>query len=109
MPAIDFKRVLWENVSALMQKHFGRENLTRLARETKCGPGTATRIKERETSVGIDVLEKIASAFNLQPWQLLVPGFDPSHPPTLKPVTAEERALYERLLADAQQLAKLNR
>lgn len=109
MAALDVKRVLWENVSALMDKHYGGENLTRLARETKCGPGTATRIKERKTSVGIDVLTKIASAFQLQPWQLLVPGFDPDHPPTLTPVTEEERALYERLLADAQRLANLNR
>ena len=109
MATLDLKRVLWENVSALMRKHYGGENLTRLARETKCGPGTATRIKERETSVGIDVLTKIASAFQLQPWQLLVPGFDANHPPTLKPVTEEERALYARLLADAQRLANLNR
>jgi hypothetical protein len=105
----DLKRVLWDNLVALMCKHWGGENLTRLAREAECGPGTASRIKAQETSVGIDVLTKLAGPFDLQPWQLLVPGLDPEHPPTLKPVTDEERQLFERLLADTQRLRDLNR
>lgn len=67
------KTVLWQNVLALMEGAYGRENLTRLASETKIGPGSATRIKVQETSVGIDVLEKLADRFKLEPWQLLAP------------------------------------
>lgn len=72
----DSKLVLWENVSALMKAKYGRENLTRLAAEAKVGPGTVSRIKAHETSVGIDVVEAIARIFKVEPWQLLVPGLD---------------------------------
>ena len=104
----DLKGVLWANVLALMQKRYGRENLTRLARETGCGPGTASRIKARETSVGIDVLSQIAGAFEVQAWQLLVPGFDPDKLPTLKQVSEDERAALARLAADAQRIADMH-
>ena len=93
------KNVVWANVAALMAHHYGRENLNRLARECQIGLATAQRIKHQQTSVGIDVLERIAERFALQPWQLLVPGIDPTNPPTLSPVSEQERQLYERLRA----------
>lgn len=68
------KKILWENVRALMRSRYGAENLNRLAREAKLGPGTATRIKEARTSVGLNVLEKIARTFGVQTWQLIAPG-----------------------------------
>lgn len=68
------KKVLWDNVSALMKAHYGAENLNRLARDAKLGPATVTRIKEMKTSVGLDVIAKIAIFFKVDPWQLLVPG-----------------------------------
>lgn len=92
----DSKKVLWAAVSALMRKHYGGENLTRLAKECKFGPGTSTRLKEQKTSVGVDVIDKIASKFGLQTWQLLVPGFDPEHIPTLQPLSEKEAELYKR-------------
>lgn len=79
-----------------MHFHYGKENLNRLIRDCKIGPGTATRIKEQKTSVGIDVLAKIAMAFELQPWHLLLPELDPSNAP-VSFLTAEERRLHERL------------
>lgn len=79
----DSKRVLWENVSRLMVARYGKENLTRLAADAKVGPGTSTRIKEQETSVGTDKLDLIAKAFGIQTWQLLVPGLDPDALPVL--------------------------
>lgn len=99
------KHVLWANVAALMRHRYGHENLTRLATDCKIGPGTASRIKAQETSVGIDVLEKIGDFFGLDPWQLLVPGLDPATPPALRPVGAAERELYERLMSAAAALA----
>lgn len=66
-----------------MHHHYKKENLTRLAADTGIGPGTASRIKAQNTSVGIDVLEKIAVKFHLQPWQLLVEGLDPVAPPAI--------------------------
>lgn len=56
-----------------MKSLYGKENLTRLIKEAHVGPGTVTRIKEQETSVGVDVLEKISTALKVAPWQLLHP------------------------------------
>lgn len=70
------KQILWESVLALMIQEFGQENLTRLVGKTKIGPGTATRIKNRDTSIGLDVLEKVAAGFGVQPWELLFPADD---------------------------------
>lgn len=103
------KAVLWQNVKALMDARYGKENLTRLAADAKIGPGTATRIKEQKTSVGLDVLEQIGQAFGVEPWQLLVPGMNPSNPPVLREINGAERELYERLLQAAKDLSKLDR
>lgn len=75
------KASLWNAVGALMRKRFGGENLNRLAREAKFGLATASRMKAQETSVGLETLDKLADAFDVEPWQLLVPGFNPDAPP----------------------------
>jgi hypothetical protein len=76
MAVLDLKKVLWDSVSALMEEKWGGENLTRLAREGKLGPGTAQRLKEQKTSVGLDIVQKIACLFKVAPHQLLVPTDD---------------------------------
>lgn len=73
MRTTDYKLLLWANVSALMIAKYGKENLTRLAADSGVGPGTMTRIKEAQTSVGLDVIEKIATVFGIEPWQLMHP------------------------------------
>lgn len=65
--------MLWSNVQSRMNALYGKDNLTRLASESGIGPGTATRIKDQATSVGIDVLEKISTTLKVAPWQLLHP------------------------------------
>lgn len=102
---IDSRAALWLSVSALMREHYGRENLNKLARETKVGPGTAARIKEQKTSVGLETVDKIAAHFNVAAWQLLVPGFDPRNPPALQPVSVAERKLYDRIMSAAREIA----
>lgn len=87
MNEIDTRQVLWNSVAALMQHHWKGENLTRLAREADIGPGSASRLKKQSTSVGLELLDKIARVFGIAPWQLLVPGFDPKNPPTLLPMS----------------------
>lgn len=101
---VDSKHVLWRSVSALMQRHYGEENLSRLARECKIGPGSASRIKEAKTSVGLEIVDKISKHFQVQPWELLVPTFDPGNRPTLQPVSEQERRLYERLREVAKEI-----
>lgn len=70
----ELQAVLWANVRRLMVGRYGTENLTRLATEAGIGPGTATRIKQATTSVGLDVIAKVATVFGVAPWQLLAPG-----------------------------------
>jgi hypothetical protein len=70
----NLKKVLWQNVSQLMQRRWGEENLNRLAKAGKMGPGSAQRIKDQETSIGLDLVAKAAQAFNIPAYQLLVPA-----------------------------------
>lgn len=97
VPPRDPRELLLASVSALMTKHYGAENINRLAREAKIGPATVQRIKDRKTSVGIDVVDKVAKAFHLAAWQLLVPGFDAELTPELHRLTEQERAFYSKL------------
>lgn len=102
MEAIDSRRVLWASVSALMRHHWERENLNRLSREAGIGLATCARIKAQETSVGLELIDRIAAVFSVETWQLFVPGFDPTSPPVLLPVSQQERELYTRLLQAAK-------
>jgi transcriptional regulator with XRE-family HTH domain len=102
---INTKATLWENVHALMLKHWGEENQSRLAKVCGVGLGTIARIKQQQTSVGLDVIERIAEHFHISPWQLLVPGMDAKNPPTLQPVNEKERRLYEKIMNAAREIA----
>lgn len=102
---IDPRAVLWENVHALMKHHWGKENLTRLSREAKIGPVSASRIKAAQTSVGLDVVDAVAAVFELELWQLLIPGLDPKNPPATQPLTETERQLYGRLMTAFRQIS----
>lgn len=66
--------ILWENVRALMLSKWGAENLNRLARESRIGLASTTRIKEARTSVGLGIIEKVARTLGAEPWQLIAPG-----------------------------------
>lgn len=83
MTSTDSKTVLWKNVQELMKKHYGEENQTRLAKDVGFGAGTAIRLKAGKTSVGVDIIDRLAQFFGLEPWQLLVPGLKPEALPAL--------------------------
>lgn len=90
------KELLWANVTALMLHHWNEINLWQLAKRAKIGPATATRIKEARTSVGLDIVDKVAGVFGLQAWQLLLPDLDPANVPAAM-ISDDEKRLYERL------------
>ena len=87
-----------------MQHRWEGENLSRLAREAKIGPGSVTRMKEQTTSVGLELVDKVARVFTVETWQLLVPGMSPKTLPTLMPQSETERAFYERVAAALRDL-----
>jgi len=68
---------------------------------------TISRIKRGEVSPRLSSIDALAKAFGLLPWRLLIPDLDPRHPP-LRSASPEEKALYDRLLAASQELAKYN-
>lgn len=72
----DVKKTLWENVSALMLAKYGRDNLKQLAHDSRVGVASVQRIKEMKTSVGIDIVSKIARSFRLDAYQLLCPNVE---------------------------------
>lgn len=109
----NLKQILWESTLQLMEWRYGRENLTRLATDCGIGPGTASRIKDRQTEVRLETIEAIAKKFGFEAWQLLCPGFDPRNPPALSGVDLPEdqRQLLEayRALDEDTRPALLNR
>lgn len=100
MNTYDTKKLLWDNVRARMMTLWGEENLTRLCRDAKIGPGTASRIKEMSTSVGIDVLEKIAIPLKSSPWQLISPNME-NPPPVPDDIQALQK-LYDHVPNDGK-------
>ena len=44
-------------------------------------------------------LDILATAFGLEPYQLLIPGLDPANPQILRILSASEQRLYEALEA----------
>jgi hypothetical protein len=97
MSSLDTRQVLWTNVRTLMHHHWQREDLGRLAKLAKIGPATCTRIKQQETSVGVEIVDKIAEVFGLNTWQLLVPSLDPANPPMLV-LNSTERLVYRKIM-----------
>jgi len=59
-----------------MHQHYGKENLTQCAEDSGVGPGTMSRIKAQETSVGIDTIEKLATLFKVQTYELMIPNLN---------------------------------
>ncbi len=111
----DSRKPLWDNISALMKKKYGGENLNRLAREGGFSPATATRLKGQQTSVGLDTLDRLAAIFDVQAHELIDPEFDPmtTHAAKLSPSALDlghmldsipDQAMQQRAYALAMQV-----
>lgn len=101
------RAVLRQNLKALLES--GRGPRTQLALRTKSGVAQATIgriLSHKGENSGVETIERLAKAYDLEGWQLLIAGMDPNNPPVLQPISAEERQLYERLKHVAQDLAK---
>lgn len=89
--------VLAANINRLMGSTVALESNPKLAKRADIGIGSVARIRNAQTDITIDTLTKLAEAFDLQPWQLLVPGLDPKNLPVLRNLSPQEAELYERL------------
>lgn len=71
MEPIDPKSYLWGNICALIG---GPEpTIDAAMKRLKVGRGTVQRIRDAQTSVGLDVLRTISGEFGIEVWQLLQP------------------------------------
>ncbi len=107
MPHRDTRITLWENVLALMHREFGEENVTGFARWAKIGVGSVQRIREQKTSVGLEIIEKIARKAKLDPWQMLVPDLDVTNAPVLAKDADKARILIDNLRSSRDALTRL--
>lgn len=91
------RQIVSENLKNLMESdEKNKISQAELKRRSGVDQRYIGRILAREYSVSVDILDKLARAFDLQAWQLLVPGLDPTNPP-INHITESEKRLYERL------------
>lgn len=83
MADTDVIKIVSINVKTLMAKRWGKQNISQLGKAEGLSNGTAQRLVEGETSYGVEKVQAAAKAFDLEAWQLLVPGLDPDRPPEL--------------------------
>ncbi len=67
----DPKTYLWANICTLLGD--SSPSIDKVAKAVGVGRGTVQRIKEAQTSVGLDVLREIAAALKTEVWALLRP------------------------------------
>lgn len=106
--ASSIAELLGTNLQALMTAHADLSSNPKLAAKTKLGTGTISRLRNGEVDANLDTLQRLAKAFNVEPWQLLVPGIDPGNLPTLQPISEQERQLYARIAEAVKGIKEAN-
>lgn len=113
--AVDIRAILSANLSALMDyaRDHQHPDLSTLKGIERATNGQATRttlrgMRDGTRYVQLDTLEAVATAFDIQPWALLLPDLDPANPP-IKPVSKTEAQLYQRMSKVARDYEQLLR
>jgi hypothetical protein len=96
---VNSKKVLWQNVQALMKRQWGKENLTGFGNWVGIAVSNVQRIKAQKTSVGLD------KKAGLEPWQLLVPDLDVVSPQILASDPAGMKKLIDSLRRSTEALS----
>ena len=79
-----------------MAKKDGEPNQSTLAKVSGADQRTIGRVLAQELSPTVEMLEKLARAFGLHAWQMLIPDLDPRNPPAVV-MSEAERQFYRRL------------
>ena len=101
------KPVLALNLKALMDDR--KMSQMEVHRRSKIAQSSIGRILRQEVAADLDTLAAIARAFDLDPWQLLVPNIDPKNLPVMQPLSTREREMYKRLHEAVTDIAKINK
>ena len=103
--------VLAENLRALMKKSKDRNGtlgtIEQVAEASGVSKGVVERMTKAQSNTGIDHLQGIAKAFEMEAWQLMIPGLDATNPPMLAAVTEQQKALWDKLKKTATELTQL--
>lgn len=89
---------LSENLKALMAHDPELTTEPKVAKAAGVDQKTVWRMIKKSNSSTLDKIAKVAAAFDLQAWQLLVPGLEPENPPVV--VTRLESDFFARLRKD---------
>ncbi len=95
-----FRLVVAANINRLIDHHYRNlPNLTQrqrqLAKDSGVAFSTIQRIMKREVGASLDNLESIATAFQIQMYQLMLPELDVTNPQVVNGASAQEKRLYE--------------
>lgn len=87
------------NLRALMAADKVLTSDAKVAKKAGVDQKTVWRMVNEANSASIKSVSRVAGAFGLSAWQILVPGLDPNNLPVVT-MTEGERAFYARLRAD---------
>jgi transcriptional regulator with XRE-family HTH domain len=93
------------NLAALMQVDRSLSTQLALAKASGVAQTSIGRILRHEQSPTLDMVDRLAATFHLEPWQMLVADFDPTNPPITKQVDDRQRELWQRFKLAAEALA----
>lgn len=101
------RETLAENLSALMAARPSLDTFKKIVAAGGPSNGTLDRIRRMESGCSVDQLDALARVFELDPWQLLVPGLAPNNPPIVRGVTEAEQRLWRKVDGLVRELGEL--
>ena len=97
------------NLEKLMKADRTLNSQPKVAAASKVAQTSVGRILRGEQSPTLDMVQALATAFDLEPWQMLVPDLEPGNPPITKQIDDRQRELWQQFRLAAQQLAVYER
>jgi transcriptional regulator with XRE-family HTH domain len=101
-------RLFRDNLQRMMQANAEIGSQAALARASGVRQSNIQRILALEQVPGLDMVARIADAFDLEPWQMLIDDLYPSNPPITKAVDERQKLLFNRFRQAAEELAHYN-
>lgn len=89
--------IVAKNLDSLRSSHKTLKSQAAIAEAAKVDQKTVGRILNKTNEPSLEVLAKIAKAFGLAPWQMLVPDLEPTNPPMLASESNALKKLYANL------------
>lgn len=89
------RQIIAANLRQLMRANARLRGIVAVGNKAGVGPSTVARTLHQDAAISVDVLERLASAFGLEAYQLLIPQLDPFQPQGLPHVTHPDDAITD--------------